>query len=158
MIEAIGEVFKVSRELQQHLGREPTPEEIGERMGVTADKVRQIIRAAKYPLSLETPVGQEAETTIADFIADRVTRAPTEAAAQALLKDHIEDAFQTLQPREREVLRLRFGLVDGRERTLGEIGDALSISRERVRQIESEALAKLRHPRLRHKLREYIEE
>ncbi|MBX5489587.1 MAG: sigma-70 family RNA polymerase sigma factor [Chloroflexi bacterium] len=157
MIELIGDVYRVSRDLQQELGREPEAEEIAQEMGTSADKVRQIIRAARQPISLETPVGEEEESTLADFIADRAARAPAEAAAQELLKEHVEDALQQLSERERAVLKMRFGLIDGRDRTLGEIGEELGVSRERVRQIEAEALAKLRQPKLRQKLREYLE-
>ncbi len=157
MIELIGDVYRVSRDLQQELGREPEPDEIAAEMGTSAEKVRQIIRAARQPISLETPVGEEEESTLADFIADRAARAPAEAAAQELLKEHVEDALQQLTERERAVLKMRFGLIDGRDRTLGEIGEELGVSRERVRQIEAEALQKLRQPKLRAKLREYLE-
>ncbi|HZU06229.1 MAG TPA: sigma-70 family RNA polymerase sigma factor, partial [Chloroflexota bacterium] len=157
MIELIGDVYRISRDLQQELGREPEPDEIAQEMGTSPDKVRQIIRAARQPISLETPVGEEEESTLADFIADRAARAPIEAAAQELLKEHVEDALQQLSERERAVLKMRFGLIDGRDRTLGEIGEELGVSRERVRQIEAEALAKLRQPKLRQKLREYLE-
>ena len=157
MIELIGDVYKVSRELQQGLGREPNAEEIGAAMGITAEKVRQILRAAKQPISLETPVGEDEGNTISDFIADRGARVPSEAADDAMLKLQVESALQELNGRERQVLRMRFGLEDGRDRTLGEIGEELGVSRERVRQIEAEALAKLRQPKLRNRLREYIE-
>jgi RNA polymerase primary sigma factor len=157
MIELIGDVYKVSRELQQGLGREPDAEEIGKAMGTTAEKVRQILRAAKQPISLETPVGEDEGNTISDFIADRGARMPSEAADDAMLKVQVESALQELNGRERQVLRMRFGLEDGRDRTLGEIGEELGVSRERVRQIEAEALAKLRQPKLRNRLREYIE-
>jgi RNA polymerase primary sigma factor len=157
MIELIGDVYKVSRELQQGLGREPDAEEIGRAMNTTAEKVRQILRAAKQPISLETPVGEDEGNTISDFIADRGARAPAEAADDAMLKCQVEDALQELNARERQVLRMRFGLEDGRDRTLGEIGEELGVSRERVRQIEAEALAKLRQPKLRARLREYID-
>ncbi len=157
MIELIGDVYKVSRELQQGLGREPDAEEIALKMGTTSEKVRQILRAAKQPISLETPVGEDEGNTIADFIADRGVQAPAEAADDAMLKHQVEGALAELNPRERQVLRMRFGLEDGRDRTLGEIGEELGVSRERVRQIEAEALGKLRHPRLRSRLREYID-
>ncbi|HEX3245455.1 MAG TPA: sigma-70 family RNA polymerase sigma factor [Chloroflexota bacterium] len=157
MIELIGDVYKAARDLQQSLGREPNPDEIAEHMETTGERVRQILRAARQPISLETPVGEEEESTIADFVADKSARAPLEAASEAMLKDHVEDALQELTPRERQVLRMRFGLHDGRDRTLGEIGEELGVSRERVRQIEAEALAKLRQPRLRLKFREYLE-
>jgi RNA polymerase primary sigma factor len=157
MIELIGDVYKVSRELQQGLGREPDAEEIARKMGTTAEKVRQILRAAKQPISLETPVGEDEGNTIADFISDRGARAPSDAADEAMLKQQVESALEELNGRERQVLRMRFGLEDGRDRTLGEIGEELGVSRERVRQIEAEALAKLRQPRLRNRLREYID-
>ena len=157
MIELIGDVYKVSRELQQGLGREPDAEEIAQKMGTTSEKVRQILRAAKQPISLETPVGEDDGNTISDFIADRGVQAPADAADDAMLKHQVENALAELNPRERQVLRMRFGLEDGRDRTLGEIGEELGVSRERVRQIEAEALSKLRHPRLRSRLREYID-
>jgi RNA polymerase primary sigma factor len=157
MIELIGDVYKVSRELQQGLGREPGAEEIAEAMKTTPEKVRQILRAAKQPISLETPVGEDEGNTISDFIADRGARVPSEAADEAMLKIQVESALMELNARERQVLRMRFGLEDGRDRTLGEIGEELGVSRERVRQIEAEALAKLRHPKLRNRLREYID-
>jgi len=157
MIELIGDVYKISRELQQGLGREPDAEEIAQVMKTTAEKVRQILRAAKQPISLETPVGEDEGNTISDFIADRGARVPSEAADDAMLKVQVETALMELNGRERQVLRMRFGLEDGRDRTLGEIGEELGVSRERVRQIEAEALAKLRQPKLRNRLREYIE-
>jgi RNA polymerase primary sigma factor len=157
MIELIGDVYKASRELQQGLGREPNAEEIAVAMNITAEKVRQILRAAKQPISLETPVGEDEGNTVADFIQDRSARAPSEAADDAMLKHQVESALQELNARERQVLRMRFGLEDGRDRTLGEIGEELGVSRERVRQIEAEALGKLRQPKLRNRLREYID-
>ncbi|MGE3909473.1 MAG: RNA polymerase sigma factor RpoD/SigA [Chloroflexota bacterium] len=157
MIELIGDVYKVSRELQQGLGREPDAEEIAREMNTTAEKVRQILRAAKQPISLETTVGEDEGNTISDFIADRSARVPAEAADEAMLKIQVESALQELNARERQVLRMRFGLEDGRDRTLGEIGEELGVSRERVRQIEAEALGKLRQPKLRNRLREYID-
>lgn len=158
MIELIGDVHRQSRELQQVIGREPSAEEIAEAMQTTAERVRQIIRAARQPMSLETPVGEDNDSILSDFIADRAAAAPSDVAAQELLRDHVDTVFQQqLSDRERIVLTLRFGLTDGRERTLGEIGDELGVSRERVRQIEAEALRKLRQPQLRMQLREFLE-
>ncbi|MEA2641767.1 MAG: polymerase primary sigma factor [Chloroflexota bacterium] len=158
MIELIGDVYRQSRELQQEIGREPTAEEIAEAMNTTAERVRGIIRAARQPISLETPVGEEDESTLSDFIADKNAYAPPEVAAQEMLRRHVDTAFEEqLTDREQIVLRLRFGLLDGRDRTLGEIGEELGVSRERVRQIEAEALQKLRQPQLRMRLKEYLE-
>jgi RNA polymerase primary sigma factor len=157
MIELIGDVYRQSRELQQIIGREPNADEIAEAMQTTAERVRQIIRAARQPISLETPVGEEEESTLSDFIADKTAYAPADIAAQEMLRDHVEEVFEQLTERERVVLRMRFGLDDGRERTLGEIGEELGVSRERVRQIEAEALQKLRNPELRMHLKEYLE-
>ena len=157
MIELIGDVYRQSRELQQEIGREPTAEEIATAMDTTAERVRQIIRAARQPISLETPVGEDEESTLSDFIADRAAYAPSDVAAQEMLRHHVECVFRQLSEREAIVLKMRFGMVDGRERTLGEIGEELGVSRERVRQIEAEALAKLRQPELRMQLKEYLE-
>ncbi|MSQ23175.1 MAG: sigma-70 family RNA polymerase sigma factor [Chloroflexi bacterium] len=157
MIELIGDVYRQSRELQQIIGREPNADEIAEAMQTTPERVRQIIRAARQPISLETPVGEEEESTLSDFIADKTAYAPADIAAQEMLRDHVEEVFEQLTERERVVLRMRFGLDDGRERTLGEIGEELGVSRERVRQIEAEALQKLRNPELRMHLKEYLE-
>ena len=157
MIELIGDVYRQSRELQQEIGREPTAEEIAAAMDTTAERVRQIIRAARQPISLETPIGEDDDSTLSDFIADRAAYAPSEMADQEMLRTHVEYVFRQLSEREAAVLKMRFGMIDGRERTLGEIGDELGVSRERVRQIEAEALAKLRQPELRMQLKEYLE-
>jgi len=157
MIELIGDVYRQSRELQQEIGREPTAEEIATAMNTTAERVRQIIRAARQPISLETPVGEDDDSTLSEFIADRAAYAPADMADQEMLRTHVEYVFQQLSEREAAVLRMRFGMIDGRERTLGEIGEELGVSRERVRQIEAEALAKLRQPELRMQLKEYLE-
>src|SRR4051812_7652631 len=157
MIELIGDVYRQSRELQQVIGREPTASEIAQAMDTTPERIRNIIRAARQPISLETPVGEEDESTLSDFIADRVSTGPADFAAQQMLRHQVEGCFERLTDRERVVLRLRFGLTDGRDRTLGEIGEELGVSRERVREIEAEALEKLRQPDIRMRLKKYLE-
>ncbi len=156
MIELIGDVYKAARDLQQNMGREPDPDEIAEHMGTTGERVRQILRAARQPISLETPVGEEEESTIADFVVDRQAASPEESADRAGLCDSIEEVLGELSPREQLVLKMRFGIGSDREATLGEVGIELGVSRERARQIEAEALAKLRTARVRRKLREYV--
>src|SRR3954464_15916197 len=128
MIELIGDVHRQSRELEHEIGRAPTSDEGGRAMNTTPERVRQIIRAARQPISLETPVGEEEESTLSDFIADKTAYAPADIAAQEMLRDHVEEVFEQLTERERVVLRMRFGLDDGRERTLGEIGEELGVS------------------------------
>jgi RNA polymerase primary sigma factor len=158
MIEAISHLYNASRELQQSLNREPTREELAQQLNTTADKIDQIVNAAKQPISLETPIGHEEDSTISDLIADRTVHTPSDLASASLLKDYLDEAFRTiLTPRERQVIRMRFGLEDGQDRTLSEIAEELGVSRERIRQIEAEALAKLRRPGLRQKLREYLD-
>jgi RNA polymerase primary sigma factor len=156
MIELIGDVYKAARDLQQGMGREPDPDEIAEHMGTTGERVRQILRAARQPISLETPVGEEEESTIADFVVDRQAVSPEDSADRAGLCDSIEEVLGELSPREQLVLKMRFGVGSDREATLGEVGIELGVSRERARQIEAEALAKLRTARVRRKLREYV--
>ncbi len=159
MVAAIGDVFKASRDLQQELEREPRSVEVAERLGLSSDRVQQILRSAHQPISLETPLGDgDSSATLGDLIADQSVRTPHEAAAHSLLKCHMDDAMQVLPPRERQVLQLRYGLDGGREHTLGQIADILGVTSERARQIEASALAKMRQPKLRHKLREYLDE
>ncbi len=159
MVAAIGDVYKAARDLQQELGREPRVQEIADRLDLSSERVQEIMQSSRQPVSLETPLGNEDSAgTLGDLIADRAIRSPHEMAAQGMLKRHMEDAMQVLSPRERQVLKLRYGLSGGREHTLGEIADQLGVTSERVRQIESAALSKLRQPKLRHKLREYLDE
>jgi RNA polymerase primary sigma factor len=159
MVAAIGGVYKAARDLQQELGREPRVHEIAERLELTDERVQEIMQSSRQPVSLETPLGNEDSAgTLGDLIADRSVRSPHEMAAQGMLKRHMEDAMQVLSPRERQVLRLRYGLAGGREHTLSEIADQLGVTSERVRQIESAALSKMRQPKLKHKLREYLDE
>ncbi len=159
MVSAIGDVYKAARDLQQELGREPRVQEIADRLHLSIERVQEVIQSARQPVSLETPLGNEDSAgTLGDLIADRTVRSPHEMAAQGMLKRHMEDALQVLAPRERQVLKLRYGLAGGHEHTLGEIADQLGVTSERVRQIEAGALSKLRQPKLRHKLREYLDE
>jgi RNA polymerase primary sigma factor len=159
MVAAIGDVYKAARDLQQELGREPRVQEIADRLEITPERVLEIQASSRQPVSLETPLGNEDSAgTLGDLIADRSVRSPHELAAHSMLKRHMDDAMQVLSPRERQVLRLRYGLAGGREHTLGEIADQLGVTSERVRQIEAAALSKLRQPKLRHKLREYLDE
>jgi len=145
IIEQLTRLYNTARELHQELGREPTAAEIGERLSMDPEKIREAFRAAKVPISLETPIGEEEESTLADLIADAAARAPSEEAEEGLLADMLDEALRRhLTPREAQVLRMRFGLEDGQVRTLGEVGDELDISRERARQIEAEAIRKLR--------------
>jgi RNA polymerase primary sigma factor len=158
MVGAIGDIYKVWRDLQQELGREPQMAEIAEKMGSTVLKVREVLQASRQPVSLETPLGEDGGSTLGDLIADVRVGSPHDAAAQAMLRRHMDDAMQILSSREREVLKLRYGLEDGRDHTLSEIAERLGVSSERIRQIEAGALNKLRQPKLRHKLREYLDE
>ena len=151
MVETIHKVSRYSRQMLQELGREATPDEIGEKMGMSAEKVREIMKIAQDPVSLETPIGEEEDSHLGDFIPDEDTPAPSDAAASTILREVIERELHTLTPREEHVIKLRFGLYDGRSRTLEEVGKEFNITRERIRQIEAKALRKLRHPsRARH--------
>ena len=151
MVETIHKVTKYSRQMLQELGREPTAEEIGDKIGMSADRVREILKISQDPVSLETPIGEEEDSHLGDFIPDDDTPAPADAAASTILREVIERELHTLTPREEHVIKLRFGLYDGRTRTLEEVGKEFDITRERIRQIEAKALRKLRHPsRARH--------
>jgi RNA polymerase primary sigma factor len=157
MVETINKLIRVSRQLLQELGREPTAEEIAKELGMPADKVREIMKIAQEPVSLETPIGEEEDSHLGDFIPDDDAPAPAEAAAFTLLKEQLMDVLDTLTPREEKVLRLRFGLDDGRARTLEEVGKEFKVTRERIRQIEAKALRKLRHPSRSKKLKDYLD-
>lgn len=157
MVETINKLIRVQRQLLQELGREPTPEEIAERMDFTPEKVREILKIAQEPVSLETPIGEEDDSHLGDFIEDQDALAPSEAAAYELLKEQLEDVLDTLTDREENVLRLRFGLDDGRTRTLEEVGKVFGVTRERIRQIEAKALRKLRHPSRSKRLKDFLE-
>lgn len=156
MVETINKLVRTSRELVQELGREPTAEEIAEKMGITPEKVREIQKIAQEPVSLETPIGEEEDSHLGDFIEDVDVLAPDEAASYLLLKEQIEEVLSGLNDREQRVLRLRFGLDDGRPRTLEEVGREFGVTRERIRQIEAKALRKLRNPQRSKKLRDYL--
>ncbi len=158
MVETMNKVLRISRQMLQELGREPTVEEIAAKVEMTPDKVREIQRIAQEPVSLETPVGEEDDSLLGDFVEDPNVIAPATAAARALLNEAIEEALQELNDRERAVVRLRFGLDDGQIRTLEEVGKEFGVTRERIRQIESKTLAKLRHPTRSQRLRDYLEE
>ncbi len=158
MVETINKLIQVSRRLQQEHDREATPDEIAEATGFTVDKVRDVFRASQVPISLQTKVGEDEESSLGEFIPDQLTPAPAELVAQELLKEQIDEVLQNLTLREQTALRLRFGLEDGRRRTLEEVGAELGVTRERARQIEAEALRKLRNPRLSRLLRDYLEE
>ena len=157
MVETINKLIRVSRQLLQQYGREPQPEEIAAEMGISEDKVREIIKIAQEPVSLETPIGEEEDSHLGDFIPDDDAPAPAEAAARTLMKEQLLNALKTLTPREEMVLKLRFGLEDGRQRTLEEVGREFKVTRERIRQIEAKALRKLRHPSRSRKLKESLD-
>ena len=157
MVETINKLIRVSRQLLQELGRDPKPEEIAKEMDMSEEKVREIMKIAQDPVSLETPIGEEEDRHLGDFIPDEDALAPAEAAAYSLLKDQIEEVLGSLNEREQKVLKLRFGLEDGRARTLEEVGKEFDVTRERIRQIEAKALRKLRHPSRSKKLRDYLD-
>ena len=157
MVETINKLIRVSRQLLQEYGREPTPAEIAKAMGISEAKVREIIKIAQEPVSLETPIGEEEDSHLGDFIEDEAAPAPAEAASHALMKEQLWDVLDTLTPREEKVLRLRFGLDDGHQRTLEEVGKEFNVTRERIRQIEAKALRKLRHPSRSKKLKDYLD-
>ena len=157
MVETIHKVSRTSRQLLQELGREPTTDEIAQSLGITSEKVREIMKIAQDPVSLETPIGEEEDSHLGDFVEDNDSPAPTETASHALLREQLSAVLHTLTPREEQVLKLRFGIDDGRTRTLEEVGKAFNITRERIRQIEAKALRKLRHPSRSKLLKDYLE-
>ena len=156
MVETINKVIRVSRQLLQELGHDPTPEEISAQMNMPVDKVREILKIAQEPVSLETPIGEEEDSHLGDFIPDEGASEPSEAASFTLLKEQLVDVLSTLTPREEKVLKLRFGIEDGRTRTLEEVGKEFNVTRERIRQIEAKALRKLRHPSRSKKLKDFL--
>ena len=157
MVETINKLVRVSRRLLQELGREPTDEEVAEEMGITPERVREITKVSQDPVSLETPIGEEEDSHLGDFVEDKDATAPSDAASLTMLRSEVEDILDTLTPRERRVLQLRFGLIDGHQRTLEEVGKRFGVTRERIRQIEAKALRKLRHPSRSKKLKDYLE-
>ncbi len=157
MGETVNKLIRVSRQLLQQLGREPAPEEIAKEMDITVERVREIMKIAQEPVSLETPIGEEEDSHLGDFIEDQDAPAPADAASFMLLKEQLEEVLDTLTPREEKVLRLRFGLDDGRARTLEEVGQNFGVTRERIRQIEAKALRKLRHPSRSRKLKDFLD-
>ena len=156
MVETINKVIRVSRKLLQELGHDPSPEEIANEMGMSVDKVRDILKIAQEPVSLETPIGEEEDSHLGDFIQDEDASEPSEAASLTMLKEQLDEVLDTLTPREKKVLELRFGMIDGRTRTLEEVGKEFNVTRERIRQIEAKALRKLRHPSRSKRLRDFL--
>ncbi len=157
MVETINKLIRVQRQLLQELGREPTPEEIGEKMEMSAERVREILKISQEPVSLETPIGEEEDSQLGDFIEDAEAIVPPEAASFSMLQEQLSKVLDGLSERERKVIELRFGLTDGHPRTLEEVGREFGVTRERIRQIESKTLCKLRHPSRSSKLRDYLE-
>ena len=156
MMEIINRLGRISRRLLQELGREPTDEEIAEEMGIVPERVQEIVKIAQFPISLETPIGEEDDSHLGDFVEDKEATSPADAASVAMLRYEVEHILDTLTPRERRVLQLRFGLLDGHQRTLEEVGKRIGVTRERIRQVETQALSKLRHPSRSKKLRDYL--
>jgi RNA polymerase primary sigma factor len=157
MVETINKLIRVQRNLLQELGREPTPDEIGAQMEMTAERVREILKISQEPVSLETPIGEEEDSQLGDFIEDSEAVAPPDAANETMLAEHLRRVLDSLSERERKVIELRFGLVDGHPRTLEEVGREFGVTRERIRQIESKTLCKLRHPSRSSRLKDYLE-
>ena len=157
MVETINKQIRVSRRLLQELGREPTPEEIAREMGISEDRVREIQKIAQDPVSLETPIGEEEDSHLGDFIEDEGSATPSDAVATTILKEQLLGVLDTLTPREEKVLRLRYGIDDGRPRTLEEVGKEFNVTRERIRQIEAKALRKLRHPSRSKRLKDFLD-
>ena len=158
MVETINKLIRVNRQLAQELGRDPTPAEIAKEMGISESKVREIIKIAQEPVSLETPIGEEEDSHLGDFIEDENAPAPAEVASNAMMREQLQEVLHTLTPREEKVIRLRFGLEDGQAHTLEEVGKEFNVTRERIRQIEAKALLKIRHPGRSKKLRDYYTE
>ncbi|MBQ5504151.1 MAG: RNA polymerase sigma factor RpoD [Oscillospiraceae bacterium] len=156
MVETINKVIRVSRQLLQELGHDPSPEEIADEMNMPVDKVRDILKIAQEPVSLETPIGEEEDSHLGDFLEDENASEPAEVASFTLLKEQLMEVLDTLTPREKKVLELRFGIIDGRTRTLEEVGKEFNVTRERIRQIEAKALRKLRHPSRSKKLKDFL--
>ena len=157
MVETINKLIRIQRQLLQNFGREPTPEEVGAEMEITPEKVREILKISQEPVSLETPIGEEEDSQLGDFIEDQEAIVPADAASFSLLQQQLRTILETLSDRERKVIELRFGLKDGHPRTLEEVGKVFGVTRERIRQIESKTLSKLRHPSRSAKLKDYLE-
>ena len=158
MVETINKVMRVERQLLQEVGRQPKPEEVAQEMGMSVEKIREVLKIAQEPIPLETPIGEEEDSHLGDFIPDEDITAPSDAASQVMLKEELEDVLKTLTDREAKVLKMRFGLEDGRMRTLEEVGRDFNVTRERIRQIEAKALRKLRHPSRSKRLKDFLEE
>ena len=158
MVETINRLIRTSRQLLQELGREPQPEEIAKRMDLPVERVREIMKISQDPVSLETPIGEEEDSHLGDFIEDENAPAPAEVASNAMMREQLQEVLHTLTPREEKVIRLRFGLEDGQAHTLEEVGKEFNVTRERIRQIEAKALRKIRHPGRSKKLRDYYTE